>query len=284
MSTTEQTNQPSPYVALDPCLLGRPVHLLPVFTSHLRDDLCELFASFNRRYKASFQVGKVALSRMDKFERAERWIAYRATHGDIVFSAERNVLLGILEYRYGHPAAEQTASSSNLVRVTATEERLAVTFGRQLVEALATRINAGDNATSQPRAFSAVAASLPRKGAWVVSVAVQDNTTGVQGSLWFALEGAWMTHLLRGLAPMRSTVNKQLGGMPPLPARLQLKLTAHLTSKEIPLGDLLEMRVGDVIPIMLGRTDVLLDDSCLFTATVAENQGKLCLTYFEDVE
>jgi len=38
MTTTKQTAQPQ-YQVLDPSLLGRPVHLLPIFAAQLRDDL-----------------------------------------------------------------------------------------------------------------------------------------------------------------------------------------------------------------------------------------------------
>jgi hypothetical protein len=49
----------------------------------------------------------------------------------------------------------------------------------------------------------------------------------------------------------------------------------------MPLGRLLDLRPGEVLPVRLGATDVLIDDARLFTATVAERQGKLCLTSFK---
>ena len=50
------------------------------------------------------------------------------------------------------------------------------------------------------------------------------------------------------------------------------------------LGLLLDTRVGDVIPVSLGETEVLVDNERLMTARVAEHKGKLCLTAFEDLE
>jgi hypothetical protein len=49
-------------------------------------------------------------------------------------------------------------------------------------------------------------------------------------------------------------------------------------------GALFDLKVGDVIPVDVGRADVLLDEARLFTAAVAEHKGKLCLTSFEDAE
>jgi flagellar motor switch protein FliM len=285
MSTIKQTTASSPYQVLDPCLLGRPVHLLHTFTAHLRDDLSEFFLYVNRRYKASFEVGEVVLARMDKSESAERWTTYSAARGNIACSIERNVLLTVLEYRYGRQhGAIQAALPAGPARITTTEERLGVSLGMQLVKVLAARIDAWDRAAEVPHDFTAVSASPPRKGSWIVSVALQDKATGVEGSLWFSIDNAWMTQLLRGLASARDTLYKPLANPQPLSARLQVTLTGHLMSKEILLGELLDVRVGDVIPIKLSRTDVLLDESRLFTAAVAEHHGKLCLTSFEDVE
>jgi flagellar motor switch protein FliM len=39
----------------------------------------------------------------------------------------------------------------------------------------------------------------------------------------------------------------------------------RLASKEVTLGSLYDLQVGDVIPISLARADVLLEDSRLFT-------------------
>jgi flagellar motor switch protein FliM len=61
-------------------------------------------------------------------------------------------------------------------------------------------------------------------------------------------------------------------------------LEGCLVSKEITLGTLFGLQVGDVIPVSVGRADVVLDNSRLFTAAVAEHKGKLCLTSFEDAE
>ena len=90
-----------------------------------------------------------------------------------------------------------------------------------------------------------------------------------------------MRDLLRGLAPQRAQAVRPQPV--PLATRLHVRLDARLASKEIALGQLLDLRAGDVVPISLDRTAVLLDESCLFTAAVTEHKGKFCLTAFEDV-
>ncbi len=92
---------------------------------------------------------------------------------------------------------------------------------------------------------------------------------------------------MRGLAPKRERTGVESSSRvlaQPLPARLQLTMNARLIEKPIDLGTLLDLRVGDVIPVTVASTDVLIGDSRLFTASLAEHKGKLCLTCFEDVE
>ena len=141
MSTSKQTKSSPPHQVLDPCLLGRPVHLLPVFTLRLRDDLSALLDNLNRRYKASFHIDKLALARLEQAVDAQRWLAFSADGAQIRFALERSILLAVLDYRYGRRAdATAAESASGAVRVTATEERLAASLGMQFVKTLAARL------------------------------------------------------------------------------------------------------------------------------------------------
>jgi flagellar motor switch protein FliM len=224
-------------------------------------------------------------------------------------------LLSVLNYRYGRSGGKSTPlADPATVRVTATEERLAVVLGQQLAEALLTRIrgnvtrlvsapaiaaptvpaSAPSSSATPPAAVDANMGSLsglvalpgvrPVRGSWVVNVAVSDVNAGESGHFRFALDKAMMADVLHGLLPEREQAKKSLKSVRPLASRLQVTLDGRLVSKEVPLGTLLELRVGDVIPISLSRTDVLLEESRLFTAAVTEHKGKLCLTSFEDAE
>jgi flagellar motor switch protein FliM len=131
-----------------------------------------------------------------------------------------------------------------------------------------------------------VSAGVPSEDAWTLRVAVAERVCDVQGALWFLLDAACVERLLTSLSASRAraTAQKSAATVQPLPARLQFTLTARLLDTEIPLGVLLDTHIGDVIPIRLKGADVLIGSSRLFTASVAENRGKLCLTSFEDVE
>jgi flagellar motor switch protein FliM len=195
----------------------------------------------------------------------------------------------VLNYRYGSAGAKGALPDPARVRVTATEERLAVVLGQQLVSSLFARIHKnlqalGKNSAIDASAEVAVQSGVhPARGSWIVTVSLSDVEAGQSGSFWFSLDKRLMADVLRGLLPERAQAKKALR-VRPLASRLQVTLEGRLVSKQVQLGALFDLRVGDVIPVSLSRADVMLDDSRLFTAAVSEHKGKLCLTSFEDVE
>ena len=298
MTTTKQTAH---HQVLDPCLLGRPVHLLHIFAAQLRDDLTQAMRlNMNRRYWGAFRVEDVQFTRFDGGEVRSRWLSFAAPAGHISFSLERKVLLSVLNFRYGSGSKSDNSAApadESTVRVTATEERLAVVLGQQLAGTLAGRIELNLPVTDKAPAadgeqdvaevgFKPAPGAPPPKGSWTITVtlAQQNADAGTSaGQFWFALDKTLMASVLRGLLRDRDATKKSQPA-PPLAQRLQVGLTGRLASKEVMLGALYDLQVGDVIPISLSRADVLLEESRLFTAAVTEHKGKLCLTSFEDVE
>ena len=265
--------QNSPYQVLDPCFLGRPVHLLHRFAAQLQDDLRQaLLLPGHRRYWGAFQVEQVGFERIDESAAARRWSAF----GEVTWSIERALLLAVLEHRYGQGAAAEA-------RVTATEERLADALGLQLAHMLVRRIdlNGGKLPPALAPAGQARQPAQPLRGAWVACVRMRNPDSGVSGQFWLVLGTELMIALLRGLQPPRVAAARPAAPAP-LAAALKVKLDARLASKEMPLGALFDLQVGTVVPISLDRAEVLLDESRLFTALVNEHKGKLCLTAFED--
>ena len=268
---------------LDASLLGRPVHLLPAFAAQLRDDLAQaLRTGAQRRYWGSCQVGALAFARADGAIDGARWMSFGADDGAIGFRLDRALLLRVLNLRYGQGEPDTDIAS---VRVTATEERLALALGLQLATVLATRIaiNRGTAALDAPaRVQEGVAAIAPAAGAWLLQLDVVDGAGVAVGRAEFALDQALMASVLRGLMPARAAAAPAAAA--PLATRLHVQLAGRLMRQQMLLGSLFDLRVGDVIPVSLQRTDVLLDDARLFTAAVTEHQGKLCLTAFEDAD
>lgn len=272
-------------MVLDAGTLGRPVHLLARFSKQLREDLAELLrVRLNLRYRARFEVAQVSMRRLDAAPPELPWLRLAGEGGEIACGIERRVLMSVLAYRYGLPTPPADAEGA-APRETATEERLTGLLGQQFAELLAARIEAGSGPLPpRPPAFHVVGRLPPVRGHWLLEARVVEQAHGVEGVVCLAIGDGWMNRLWHQLAPLRAKAGDAIAQAQPLPARLQLTLVARLLHKDIPLGQLADLKVGDVIPVHLGATDVLIDDSRLFTATVAEHQGKLCLTSFADVD
>ncbi|GGX81543.1 hypothetical protein GJV26_24910 [Massilia dura] len=273
----------APHQVLDPSLLGRPVHRLPQFAAQLRDDLvAALRLPASRRYWGGSELEQVGFSQLSGNEARMRWQHFAAAGGTIGFAIERRMLLAVLDQRYGATKPAEPAADESTVRVTATEERLSVALGQQLAAIVASRIavNLGGQAVSGP--LPAVPGTQPGKGTWIVTMNVRAGDTA--GKVLFALDKDLISEVLRALAPERDVRPKGHKPAAPLAQRLQVALNGRLVSKEVTLGTLFDLRIGDVIPISLHRADVMLEDSRLYTAVVTEHNGKLCLTSFEDIE
>lgn len=273
------------YPVLDPCLLGRPVHLLPHFATRLGEALTlAMRQPARRRYWDAFDLECVEFTRSPD-SAGLRWLAVASGHGTATVAFERPLLLALLDWRYGRNASPGERDPA-AERVTATEERLAVVLTQQLTEVLFARIGAGLQEAALEGLDAAVqapgAASAPAPGTWAVRLALRARS-GLAGQIWLALDAALMASILRGLLP-EWKVRREQHAPEPLATRLEIRLDARLVSKQITLSTLFGLQLGDVIPISVGRADVLLDESRLFTAAVAEHKGKLCLTSFEDAE
>jgi flagellar motor switch protein FliM len=270
---------------LDPSLLGRPVHLLPQFATRLQDDLEAAMQGYARRYWAGWRLDHVEFGRAPQ-DHSLRWMAVLGALGTVAVTFERGLLLTLLERRYGGRGAGATQRDPQTERVTATEERLGVVLTQQMVDLLYARVAASvamDVAPRPVQANAVVASAMPGESNWALRVHVRDNNDNT-GQFWIAPDQQLMATILGTLRPENGRQTAARGPAEPLATKLQVKLDGRLVSKEITLGALFDLQVGDVIPVNVGRADVLLDEARLFTAAVAEHKGKLCLTSFEDAE
>jgi flagellar motor switch protein FliM len=281
-ATIDNTSQ---HQVLDPCLLGRPVHLLPQFAARLQDDLDAAMQGSARRYWAGWRLEHIEFGRVPQ-EPGLRWLAVAGALGTVAVAFERCLLLTLLERRYGGRRVAATPKDPKNERVTATEDRLTVVLTQQMIDLLYARVavNAAMEVAPDAVPAHAVAASgTPGANGWAVRIAVR-NMADETGQFWIAPDQHLMATILSSLRPEQPRIHAARGPAEPLAARLQVKLEGRLISKEITLGALFDLKVGDVIPVNVGRADVLLDEARLFTAAVAETKGQLCLTSFEDAE
>lgn len=280
------------HTVIDPRTMGRPVHMLGGFANQLRDDVTDFLRTrINRRYKASFQIDDVSFAAAPAD--SQRWLCYSADDGRLHFAIDRPLLLCLLRYRYGSVMPEGSGDGTPPAPPmdepeTATEERLGTLLGQQLTELAIRRIESLQRVAPETPAtvtFTETVMHGSGDGDWLLRVTLSETRCNVSGNLLIKIPEGWMTRLLQALTPNRErSRQKQMTATKPFPARLQLTLRARMLEKEVSLGTLLDLRQGDVLPISLGEADVLIGDSKLFTASIAEHHGKMCLTSLADVD
>jgi flagellar motor switch protein FliM len=252
------------------------VHLLPRFAEQLGEALGELFRTHNRRYRADFRVGEISIKPLAPAALGGRWMVTDGLHGRVAAQADRALVLALMAHRYG-----ETPRPDHTPPETATEERLLKLLSQQVLTRALALIDA-------PESLALQASQQPQlsAGSWFIQVPVQEAGLALQTQLLLALDPHYINKLLKRLGeslPVRQDKTPK-PDVQQLAKRLTLKLEARLLEQTLPLGELLALRPGDLIPVRLKTTDVLVDGSHLFTASVAEHQGKLCLTSFADAE
>jgi len=286
-SSSQQPPRPAPQV-LNSRTLGRPVHLLPRFAEQLRQALDSLFRQqLNRRYRAGYEIAGVSVDLLDGSLPEGRWCVGGDLPWRVACLIERPLILSVMAHRYG--GATDAAAGAE-PRETATEERALAALSRQLIAPCLQLI---DPATAPPDAISVQPEPGLARGC-LIGVTVQEPGEALLSSIRVALGTGWLERLLAQLAAPRaagpSSPPSPISPAAPSPQnqqlarRLALTLQARLLEQTLSLGELLDLRPGAVIPVRLKGTEVLVDGSRLFTASVAEHQGKLCLTSFADAE
>ncbi|WP_109014411.1 hypothetical protein [Novimethylophilus kurashikiensis] len=77
-----KNNPDQNYRKLDPCTLGRPIHLLPDFAAKVQEDFGELFRlGLNRRYGAVFNVEAAQMHPLDDEMAGHGWRLYASQFG-----------------------------------------------------------------------------------------------------------------------------------------------------------------------------------------------------------
>lgn len=286
--TLPEARSPAGEQILDPRTLGRPMHLLPAFCARFGADVSELLRlGPNRRYGTGLVVEQATMARHRGDEAPQRWNVFAGDTGRIGLSMPRTLVLRLLQCRYDlreAPAADPQAA------VTASEERLSHKLGLQLAQVLARRISEGlpppgaapPEAAAPALAFQAEVGQPT--GLWQITLVLSEPQQDVRHTLGLSLDDGWMHRLLDQLGQGRTLPrDSSLRSATPLAGRLKLRLVARLVQQRLPLGAILDLQPGSVLPIPQPATVVLVKDAPLFSANVAEHKGRLWLTGFQDL-
>ena len=290
---------------VDACTLGRPVQLLAQFTEKLGDALDEMFRAHSRRYRARYVAGELSMQPVAAATgSAGRWRVAELPDGPVACLIERRLLLSLMSHRYGdaaakdHPGSVTDASAMPSAEVAAVAEQPETMTEQRLLDRLCRQVLAqalqliGNAQAAEPvlesLALHPSTQPLHPAGCWLVRVPVSEATQDLHSQILLVLGPGHVARLLQKLVqaqpPRGASSLMRQPAQAQLVKELQLRLQARLLEQQITLGELVALRPGDLIPIRLKAADVLVDGSRLFTASVAEHQGKLCLTSFADTD
>ncbi|WP_175885475.1 FliM/FliN family flagellar motor C-terminal domain-containing protein [Burkholderia sp. BCC0044] len=265
-------------VVLDPCMLGRPYHLLGDVLQDIRRRIDHTFHErFNLRRGTQFVSTRIAISAIMPRD-AAGWRTYVSSHGQIAVRCDRTLLLALLACHYDTPLDEATLAAPG--PETGTERRFAAQHHTALLAAFAA-VAIGD----QVEPFSPSADTPPGPGARVLRVTIEDRPRQLAGDIEFALDDTWLDHLFARLdAQCPRPAPPAPDGAPP-GVSIPVTLSVRMLSRDMLLDDLLRIAPGDVLPVRLPDTaDVLVNDVRLYRAAVAEQRGALWITSFALVE
>lgn len=271
-------------------MLGRPFHKLPQFTHQLHDELQRYFqVDINRRYRASFSVTSVN-TRFFSHEAGGLTYHFQATEtgASLGIHIDRALMLTLLELRYGGKSGPITDAALN-APATETEHRFATQLGHRLLELTARCINrqgksmASDSHNLQKVGNDAISLISPE---WAVDIVITDSANeGRESRIQIVLDQAWLAHLLDKIASHRQDDRRVPDHTTGMARKIPLTMTARLLEKSFQLGEIMDLRQGTVIPVSVGpQADIIIGDSRVFKARIAEESGKLWITAFEDIE
>ncbi|WP_240669195.1 FliM/FliN family flagellar motor C-terminal domain-containing protein [Dyella sp. M7H15-1] len=272
-STAERRHQ-----VLDPCTLGRPFHLLEDFNQRLGRQLDRHLAGrFNHRHGAGFVINHVAIGSYVAGQGDASWRTYITPAGTLSVRLERRLLLAMLGYHYGDKGAMKIDENSPEIE---TERRFGAATGLALLDVLRTCVMPSMDVGFVPEPLR-----MPAMSDRIIRIEMEERHLGIAGLLEIAVDDAWLGLIFAAAAPRRATATPVAKNETPLAERLPIRLSARMLTKEWLLDDVMRLAPGDVLPVRMPDTaEVMVGDTCLFHAAVAEHGGTLCLTSFENAE
>lgn len=224
---------------------------------------------FVRQYRIALECAGVTLH--DQPPRAAEY-HYQSSLGRLGFSADRQLLVDLLESYYGGAPLPE----SNPVAPTASEQRLGERLGLELLQ-LTGRLLLGDLGLGR------VAPRLsPDQEPWeyTLELAIGNPANGNRGVLLIYLDAEVIDTIIRNLPREERGANVQA---PPIAiTALPVAINCVLVRLRMPLAQALTLKVDDVLPVRLAeRCDVCINQRPLFTGSLAQHAGALVLKSLE---
>lgn len=245
------------YKTLDPVLLGRPVQALEAMATKFAQQVeAHIQGCGHRPITLTIEAAHFSPATLDSSADVQQ---HRITMA-------RATVQACMAERYGFTAQASDIGNDD-APCSATEQRI--------TQALHTAIETSIAKTLP----NAILAGVVSSQIWMWQAQIRVGQLPAQ-MLHIRLSTAASHALEAYLAGQRKPSRSQPSHSEPLEVELQ----ALLLEKTVSAADIYQLQVGSVVPIALDRARVLLNGQAMLSASVAEHQGKLHLTAFENLE
>ena len=241
---------------VDPVLLGRPVQVFESIANTLAQQIAQHIQQTGHR--------RIALTVQEaRFSPA----ATKSTSSAAVPSVTltRQTVQALMAERYGFTAQPHDISSAGMP-MSSTESR--ITHSVQ---------SAIQNAVTH--VLPSAASHTPSSQCWQWQASIQVGELPAQ-PLCIELHTQASASLEHCVAQQRRPVRTTPASTEPL----LIELDAVLAHKKMTAADVQQLRVGSIVSITMERAKVSLNGQAMLSASVAEHQGTLHLTAFENLD
>ena len=241
---------------LDPVLLGRPIPVFESIANTLAQQIAEHIQQTGHR--------RIALSvREARFSPATAKTAHPLTAPHVKLT--RDTVQALMAERYGFTAQASAVSGADMPMST-TETRIAEGIQSAVLTAVAqTLVTTADCAgTSQ---------------LWQWQGSIQIGTLPAQ-PICIDLHTQASANLEYLVAQQRRPVRSTPASTEPL----LIELVAVLAQKKMTAAEVQQLRIGSIVSIPMERAKISLNGQTMLSASVAEHQGTLHLTAFENLD
>lgn len=241
---------------LDPVLLGRPVQVFESIANTLAQQIAQHIQQTGHR--------RIALSVQEARFTPVTAKARESATAPVVTLA-RQTVQALMAERYGFTAQPHDVSATT-TPMSSTESRITLSVQSAIQDALAQTLPSPPPCTTTHQM-------------WQWQAAIQVGTLAAE-PICIALgaqASASLEHLVaQQRRPVRAT--------PPSAEPLLIELHAVLAQKNMTAAEVQQLRVGSIVSIPLERAKVSLNGQAMLSASVAEHQGTLHLTAFENLD
>lgn len=258
--------------------LGRAYHKIPKIITEKFDSIeARLSIFFLKKYRMNAALRSMTFDTDCHFKHAQ---IFENAFGNIGFDINRTFLLNILHTYYGLSKDSNPLAGNSEQPVTKTEERLRNKLGHELAQLTMVQEILGD-ALELKNDYS----SVINQWAW----SIQFWLEGYDEYCFSILLDTHHVDILLASLRERNAPNesqpKQLTAaqIEQRFVSMPLFLTGKLASLNLTVAQLLDIKPGDIIPVSLNAPlPVYIGNEQLFSATIAEDRGKIFMTDFND--